>query len=462
MTCALLCRALALCACLTLALPASWATDDERNAPSRAETPTAALEAQANALLAAGRFAEAHALLRPAVEAGVVPANVLFLFGLAALEASRHPDVADDVRNALLGEAVAAFHAMLVERPALVRVRLELARAFFLLGEDALAEHHFAHVLAGDPPAAVAANVRRFLAEMRARSKRWQLDLGFALAPDSNLGGTSDERVIYIYNLPFRLNAQELTHSGIGVSLWGGAEYQAPMGDDLHLRAGTNASRREYAGSDFDQLFVSGHLGPRWLVGRDTEVSALASARQRWVGTTPDHRALGARLEAAHRVSRSVTVSGQAAWHGRRYRKRTSLDGSVLDTSLYGTWVVSPVVRAGLSLGYGRERPARGRERNISRWLGVDVSVALPLGFTVGAGAEYRRTDYQRGWFPYVPDDGARTDRTRSLRVSAHHRAFTLFGFSPQLVLVREARASNAQLHDYQRTRGELRFVRQF
>ena len=61
-----------------------------------------------------------------------------------------------------------------------------------------------------------------------------------------------------------------------------------------------------------------------------------------------------------------------------------------------------------------------------------------------------------------MKDGGAREDRTRSLRASVHNRAITVLGFSPELVLVNEERTSNAQLHDYERTRGELRFVRQF
>ena len=55
-----------------------------------------------------------------------------------------------------------------------------------------------------------------------------------------------------------------------------------------------------------------------------------------------------------------------------------------------------------------------------------------------------------------------RADRTRSLRVSVHNRALTILGFSPQISLVNEVRTTNAQLYDYTRTGGELRFVRQF
>ena len=461
-TARLLLRTLAIALCLVLAAPA-WGAGEEGEAPSSPETPAVDAETEAKALIAAGRFADALAILRPPVEAGAVPANLLFLFGLAAVEAARRPGLADDVREALLREAIAAFHTMLVDRPDLVRVRLELARAFFLMGEDDLARRHFEHVLAGDLPAAVAANVRGFLNQIRAR-KRWSFNLGFALAPDSNIGGTSDERTLYIFNLPFRRNAEELTTSGIGVSVWGGAEYQVPLAERLRLRAGAETARREYERSEFDQFFLGTHVGPRWLADRDTELSLLASARQRWVGTAPDHRDLGIRLEGGHRVSPQVTAIAQASWHGRRYRTRARsyLDGPVLDVSLRGAWVVTPTVRADVSTGYARERPSRIPQRNRSRWLGAGVSVILPLGFTVGGGGEVRWTNYESGWFPFVPDGSARKDRTRSLRASVHNRAVTVLGFSPELVLVEEERRSNAQLHDYERTRGELRFVRQF
>ena len=371
----------------------------------------------------------------------------------------------EDRRDALLDEAVATFREMLVADPGLVRVRLELARAFFLKGEDSLARRHFEAVLAGGVPEAVAVNIHAFLAEIRAR-RRWSIQGGFALAPDSNIGAGSEERTIFIpvfgQPLPFERDAEELTSSGIGVSVWGGAEYQVPIGERLRLRAGGDAARREYSGSKFDQLFLGTHLGPRWLVDQNTEGSLLASARQRWIGTAPDNRELGARLEVGRRLTPRVTAFANASWHDRRYRTRTELDGPVWDASLRGFWVVTPTVRAELSAGYARERPERERERNASRWLGAGVTVALPLGFTVGGGGEVRWTDFEDEWFPHTPPGEDREDRTRSVRLSVHNRGITVMGFSPAIVAVHEERETNAQLYDYERTRGELRFVRQF
>lgn len=384
----------------------------------------------------------------------------LFQQGMAAVEASATaPD--EDRRDALLDEAIAAFREMLVADPGLVRVRLELARAFYLKGEDDLARRHFEAVLAGGVPEPVAANIHTFLAEIRAR-RRWSLNAGFALAPDTNIGAGSDERTITIFGLPFERDADELTSSGVGLVLWGGGEYQYPTGPRTRLRAGGTISRREHSGSQFDEASAAVHLGPRALLSLRTEASVLLTARQNWVGTVKDHHALGGRIEAAHRVSRSVTVSGRISLEDRHYRTRTGLDGTAGDISVGGAWVILPTVRLDFSAGYGQDRLERERDRHERFRVGAGVSVALPAGFTVSGGGDYRWTNFEPGWFPHVPDNGARKDETWSARLSAYNRGFTLYGFSPELGVVHEVRSTNAQLYDYERTSGELRFVRLF
>ena len=383
----------------------------------------------------------------------------LFEKGMEAVEAAGTAE--GERRAALLDEAVAVFREMLVADPSLVRVRLELARAFFLKGEDGLARRHFEQVLAGDVPAPVAANVRRFLAQIRAR-RRWTARFGFALAPDTNIGATSDERVITIHGLPFRRDAAELTTSGVGVSLWGGWEYQHPLGERSRVRGGIDASMRDYAGSRFDRVSLAVHAGPRWLIGRGTDASLLASARRQWSAGAPEHDALGARLEAGHRLTRRLTANVRASWHERSYRTQTHLDGPTMDVSLGGAWVVAPTVRAEASAGWGQDRPETRRWRHERRSLRLGATTALPRGFTVGASGELRWADYEGSWFPHTAAGESREDRTWAARLSVHNRALTFRGFSPQLSLVHERRDTNAQLYDYERTGGELRFVRVF
>ena len=462
-------RSLAIAACLVLAAPA-WSAGKEPPAP-----PAGGIK-EARTLLKVGRFADALAILRPLARGRAGDTNVTFLIGLAAIGASQQRGVPEDRRDELLDEAIAAFRAMLVRRPELIRVRLELARAFFLKGEDRLARRHFEQVLAGKPPAAVALNVNRFLNIMRAR-KRWSLRVGAALLPDTNIGAGSDERIIYIdvndQRLPFRRNQEELTTSGIGVSAWLGGEYQYPLGDpgpgsgasQWRLRAGGDLSRREYRESRFDQMTLSGHVGPRWLIGRASEISLLLSGLHQWTGSgleEPSHHDIGLRIEGRHRLNRRTTVTARASRHERRYDKEVLRDGPITDVSLGVRWVTSPTVRIDASAGWGRERTEREHWRNSRRWVQLGATALLPWGFTVGGSGRLRWADYKGDWFPFTASGQSRSDLTRTIRLFAHNRALTLEGFSPQISVTQEQRTSNAQLHDYERTIGELRFVRLF
>ena len=389
--------------------------------------------------------------------------GALFREGMAAVQqAVRQAD--ETRRDALLDKAIAAFRKMLVADPSLVRVRLELARAFFLKGEDTLARRHFEQVLAGKPPAGVALNVSRFLAQIRAR-KRWSVRVGMALAPDSNLSSRSAGRTLLIDTpfgrLPFTYQGDK-PKSGIGVALWAGGEYQHPLSDRWRLRAGGDISRREYRSDAFDRMTVAAHLGPRWLIGRASEASVLASARQSWLADEEDYRDIGVRIEGRHRLGRRTTAHLNASRHERRYEGRDRLDGPVTDISAGIGWIASPTVRVDTGLGWAAQRPRRERDRNTSRWGRLGVSLALPWGFTVGGAGTLRWAAYEGNWAPFVLGGGSRSDVTRSIRLNVHNRAFTVGGFSPQLSLVQEERTSNAQLHGYERISGELRFVQLF
>ncbi len=433
-----------------------------------AQEPPASVKSQvaeARTLLNALRFQEALAILRPLAEAHPGSDDVRFLLALTAMEASRVRGIGQADREALLDESIATFHAMLIDRPGLARVRLELARAFFYKGDDSLSKEHFERVLAGKPPGPVVANVRTFLNQIRAR-RRWRLHLGFSLAPDTNIGATSDSRFIYLtvfgQRLPLRRNAAELTKSGLGLWVWGGGEYQYPLGQRVRLRLGMNGSRREYSGGQFDRMSMSWHAGPRVFAARGTDFSVLGSFRYYWSADQPTYVDQGARLSAGHRLTRRVTLNAGGSWHERRYHDRTYLDGPVWNSFAGARWLITPTIRFDATAGYGRERPLRRQNRNESKWVQTEVSVSLPKGFTVGGGGGYRWTDFEDRWPPFTPIDERREDKTYNLRLSVFNRALTFFGFSPEVALVHEVRKTNAQLHDYKRTGGELRVVRQF
>ena len=420
---------------------------------------------EARVLVEIGSYDQALVMLRALDLGGPDRTDILFLRGLAAVGAARARED-ETSREKLLDEAIASYRTILVQRPELVRVRLELARTFFMKGEDSLAKRHFEEALAGGLHPVAIANIYRFLRTIRAR-RRWEARVGMALAPDSNLNSGSGTRTIWLDTpfgrLPFTLDQGTAPKSGLGFAVWGGGEYQYPLADRWRLRSGGDASVREYKGGLFDRQFASAYLGPRWLIDARTEGSLLATVQREWSGGQPGTDQFGLRLEGRHRLTPRLSVQGRAGARRRNCRDCDWLDGPVGEVSLGANWVALPTLRIGGHAGWNWARANSEHWRTGGPRLGLGATLALPLGFTVGANASVHRTEYRGSGFAHrTIDREPREDKTQTLSLSVHNRAVTVLGFSPRLSLINEQRETNAQALDYERNRAELSFVRQF
>ncbi len=336
---------------------------------------------QARALVQQGQFEESLLLLRTLPLDGSERYDILFLIGLASMEVALRTHDTTGQRNDLLDQAIFAFRAILIDQPGLACVRLELARAFFLKGEDRLAKEHFERVLADeDLPRAVTLNINGFLKQIQSR-RRWTVYRGFSLAPDSNINSASNEETVYLYGLPFRRDAESLARSGTGLSLWGGGEYQHPVHTQWRIRMGVDLFRQEYSGSQFDQSFVSTHVGPRWLIDGATEASLLVVARRRWIGSDPYSNDLGMRVETRHRLARNWLMKGRSSWYRRHYKQSDFLNGTLQDLTGNLSWLANSNLRVDTKLGYTRDRPGLEMRQSDTPWGALGASVTLPRGY---------------------------------------------------------------------------------
>ena len=154
--------------------------------------------------------------------------------------------------------------------------------------------------------------------------------------------------------------------SGIGVSLWGGGEYQVPLSPALRLRAGADASAREYRGGAFDRHSVSAHIGPRRLIDARTEASLLAVVDRQWTAGRPETDRFGVRLEGAHRLTPRLALFAHTSAARRNCRGCNWLDGPVGDVMLGASWAAlptAPIKRAG---PWQTDNPTRRNTRRTS------------------------------------------------------------------------------------------------
>ena len=153
-----------------LSVPAALAQDAQKPAT---KTITLSATQAAQLLIASNRLDEAKKLLERELAASPDDSENLFL--LATIAAAQKD----------YDTAISLYRRILVREPDAERVRLELARAFFLKGDYDNADRQFRFARAGDIDDAVKANIDHFLAAIN-RLREWTVNFSLALAPDTN------------------------------------------------------------------------------------------------------------------------------------------------------------------------------------------------------------------------------------------------------------------------------------
>lgn len=133
----------------------------------------------------AGQFEQVYALARQSLIEWEGEPEFDFYYGLAAIETGH------------VSEGVFALERVLFVYPAHGRARLELARGYFLLGEDVRSRQEFNAVLATNPPPNVVANIERFLNSIRLRETRYRLSangyLEVGMGHDTNVNSAPED-----------------------------------------------------------------------------------------------------------------------------------------------------------------------------------------------------------------------------------------------------------------------------
>ena len=201
---------------------------------------------EVRALLEQGRSKEAYELASRHPEELGKP-DFDFYFGIAAVDSGH------------AGQGVLALERYIVRFPDNDRARLELARAYYVLGELARARDEFETVSRRKPPAEVQATIERFMDSIRAQETRYQTSASFYVelggGYDSNVNSGVGNPVISVPTLGVVQLAQIGARSADSF-LWlaAGGQFSQPVAPGIALVAGANAEGKLHS-DKFDQQF---------------------------------------------------------------------------------------------------------------------------------------------------------------------------------------------------------------
>ena len=415
---------------------------------------------RASQLIEAKQHAAAFALLDPLESDRAGDPDFDFLLGLAAIDSGN------------LTRAVFALERVLAARPDDPRVRAEIARAYFLMGEGENAKREFAAVKASKPPADVAATIDRFLDTLDIRGNRPPSDregftgsLEAGYGHDSNANGATSTGSFAIPLFPgaiFNLGAGATSRSDTFLTLSGGVNGRKFLSPSVTLFGSANIDQRINGTVDTsDTGSLSGSVGV--TIERNEDEFTLAAQGQTF---DVDHNRFRNSLGGIAQWRRNFSPFDQLTVYGQRTRmsypaQRTrDADRTAVGAALAHAFDTpsAPVIFASAYLGNEDERasgvPQFGH-RFIGGRLGGQIDVMKGLRFSANLTYEERRYGGPDPLFLV-----SRRDRETGLRFSLPWDVAPNWTLTPQLSF--SDNRSNVVVSDYKRAQAFVTLRRDF
>ncbi len=396
------------------------------------------------ALLEQGKAAQAYELGRKTPEALGDPVFD-FYFGIAATDSGH------------AGEGVLALERYLLNFPDNRDARLELARAYFTLGEDQRAREEFEALAKTQPAPGVAAAIQRYLDAIRLRETRYTPSgaawLEAGIGTDSNVNaGVNDPSISLPLLGPVTVTPNAVRAGDVFSLFTAGGYYSRPVAPGVavfgtgQFDAKTNATQHA-----FDQIFLSGAAGVSLLKERNLfrlsyNLSTILIESDRYRTSS------GLTGEWNRQIDEFQSIN--AVLQGARFKYAGA--NSVRDADFLGAGVgyrrvfigsMQPVLN--VSASAGKEKVLAADRDDLSRdILGARLALSLVPAerWGVSAGYSFQRAD---GEAPDAILGVTREDRYRAVDLGASYLVSRALSLRAEWISSRNT--SNVALYEYKR-----------
>lgn len=272
-------------------------------------------------------------------------------------------------------EAIFALERVLSFAPERHRVRLDLARAYFINNNLERSRTEFERVRATNPPVNVRNNINDFLARIdaaqRAQIQQFQMFAGLDVGYDTNINGgaTLDERLA-----PNLLGLTNLNESSKAIdSSFGRFRLGSTWVRPTHLRAANIYSLQGFTtlypgNSGYNQLGLNGQWRYQSNTDRSRQTVAV-NAGQLWLDNTPWQFSLNLSGEATYPVWETVWL-GPVASTNMAFGQQDGRSNSVRDALGLVATVQDAPRRHRVSSQYVQYSRA-GTDNGYSEWRGL-------------------------------------------------------------------------------------------
>jgi hypothetical protein len=407
-----------------------------------------ALLDRARGLIKQKQYKQAYALLEPQEQARAGDVDFDYLLGVAAIDSGQ------------LTRGVFALERVLAVSPDHAQARAEIARAYFLMGENKTARSEFQNVKGARPPAEVAATVDRFLDALDARERSRHtgvtgyIELGVGHDSNVNAATASSSFAIPAFGGAIFTLAPAAQRQDDGFwSLNAGVNGRYGINDRLGIIG--SASIEQKTNFDYEQFntgAINGSGGLSYRVGGAEWVAAL-QAQQFRVENNRFREATGGVVQYRNNFTPSDQISVYGQYTQLRYpgadvrNANRSVLGAAWAHAFSGV-SGSPVMYAGVYGGSEDEQGSNVPHFGHDLWGGrVGGQIGVSEKWTLTATASYEERSYG-GPDPLFLQN--RKDKEMQLRGAAIYQFDKNWSVTPAVTYSNVK--SNIVVNDYDRT----------
>ena len=365
-------------------------------------------------------------------------------------------------------KAADIYRKMLVNNPALTRVRLELGYVYFLLKEDDKARYNLRLALAAkDLPAQVREQVLNLLEIIR-RRKSWGIYVSLGITPDTNVNMVSGRRMS-CFNFMGTPICHELDNAESAVGFQGLAslEYIYKLSDSWGIKSRLTVDALDYKDKQYSFWGIGGSIGPRYVTD-SAEYSIGLAYRQQWNDNSRYNHIPGIFADVSADLSRKFSIYGRLAYNKIDFDPTIYRNYNSDNYSSYLRLIYNINNRSYMTLSAGLSYDDSKYKWNsyIRQTYGLGYGRELPWGFIVYAEPNISFNHYRDSRL-YLNGLGGfeewkRHDTTYGIYISLSNKLLRIYNITPTLNFIYNKRTSNVFNYEYERSRWEIGVSRSF
>lgn len=411
----------------------------------------------AETLLNSGKPAEAYALLEPLDFDYSGNNRFDYLLGISALD-SGHPD-----------KATLALERVLAVDPNFAGARLDMARAYFHLGDIARAKIEFDAVMKQDPPEAARITIEKYLnaiaAAEQAKKTHYTGYVQGAIGHDSNVNNSSSQAEIAVPalgNLVFTLSPTNLQTPDNYYSAGAGGEVTHSLTDTWGAYGGVDLQKRgNRSMTDFDASSLDTHAGVAMNSGNDN-VRLGGTFGKYTLGEAAFRDSEGLMSDWRHGLGQNDQLNVFGQYGRNRFAQSVmqvyDFDQTVIGTGLQHVFSDGKAVLFG-SVNWGNERAINDRPdgNKVGYGLRVGGQKAVREAIDVYANAGYQTGFYDKENAAFLE---VRNDKLYDATIGGNWHFSKLWVMRPQVMYSKNI--SNIAIYGFDRVDASITVRRDF